>query len=105
KELAMLTGDNEGTAEKIAAETDINRYFAELMPEDKVTAIKQLQAEGHHVAMVGDGINDAPALATSDIGIAMGGAGTDTAMESADIVLLADNLEKLPHTMKLSRRA
>lgn len=105
RQLAMLTGDNEGTAKKIAAETSINRYFAELMPEDKVTAIKELQREGHHVAMVGDGINDAPALATSDIGMAMGGAGTDTAMESADIVLLADNLENLPYTMKLSRRA
>lgn len=105
RQLAMLTGDNEGTAKKIAAETSINRYFSELMPEDKVTAIKKLQREGHHVAMVGDGINDAPALATSDIGIAMGGAGTDTAMESADIVLLADNLENLPYTMKLSKRA
>lgn len=105
KQLIMLTGDNKGTAEKVANGTDINRYFAELMPEDKVKAIKQLQQEGHHVAMVGDGINDAPALATADIGIAMGGAGTDTAMETADIVLMADNLEQLPHTMKLSRRA
>lgn len=105
RQLAMLTGDNEGTAKKIAEQTSINRYFAELMPEDKVSAIKKLQKEGHHVAMVGDGINDAPALATSDIGIAMGGAGTDTAMESADIVLLADNLENLPYTMKLSRGA
>jgi len=105
KQLVMLTGDNKGTAKKVAAETSINRYFAELMPEDKVKAIKQLQQEGHHVAMVGDGINDAPALATADLGIAMGGAGTDTAMETADIVLMADNLEQLPHTMKLSRRA
>src|SRR5699024_3245095 len=105
KQLAMLTGDNEGTAKVISNETKINRYFAELMPEDKVHAIKQLQNEGGKVAMVGDGINDAPALATSDLGIAMGGAGTDTAMEAADIVLMADNLEKLPHTMKLSRKA
>lgn len=105
KQLAMLTGDNEGTAKVISNETKINRYFAELMPEDKVYAIKQLQNEGGKVAMVGDGINDAPALATSDLGIAMGGAGTDTAMEAADIVLMADNLEKLPHTMKLSRKA
>lgn len=105
KQLAMLTGDNEGTARKIAETTNINRYFSELMPEDKVKAIKKLQAEGYHVAMVGDGINDAPALATADLGIAMGGAGTDTAMETADIVLMADNLEQLPHTMKLSRRA
>ncbi|GIO22828.1 heavy metal translocating P-type ATPase [Oceanobacillus sp. J11TS1] len=105
KQLVMLTGDNEGTAKMISKETNVNRYFAELMPEDKVDAIKQLQKEGHKVAMVGDGINDAPALATSDLGIAMGGAGTDTAMETADIVLMADNLEKLPHTVKLSRKA
>ncbi|MGM8216543.1 heavy metal translocating P-type ATPase [Bacillaceae bacterium W0354] len=104
-QLVMLTGDNEGTAKMISSETKINRYFAELLPEDKVDAIKQLQQEGHKVAMVGDGINDAPALATSDLGIAMGGAGTDTAMETADIVLMADNLEKLPHTVKLSRKA
>ncbi|RKL67017.1 cadmium-translocating P-type ATPase [Salipaludibacillus neizhouensis] len=105
KQLVMLTGDNEGTAKLISSETNVNRYFAELLPEDKVDAIKQLQSEGHKVAMVGDGINDAPALATADLGIAMGGAGTDTAMETADIVLMADNLEKLPHTIKLSRRA
>ncbi|MFC3418031.1 heavy metal translocating P-type ATPase [Salinicoccus hispanicus] len=104
-QVVMLTGDNEGTAKRIAAEANVNRYFAELLPEDKVNAVRQLQAEGHKVAMVGDGINDAPALALSDIGIAMGGAGTDTAMETADIVLMADNLEKLPHTMKLSRKA
>src|SRR5699024_438626 len=84
-QLAMLTGDNEGTAKMIAKETNVNRYFAELLPEDKVDSIKQLQKEGHKVAMVGDGINDAPALATSDLGIAMGGAGTDAAMETADI--------------------
>ncbi|MED4632835.1 heavy metal translocating P-type ATPase [Peribacillus frigoritolerans] len=101
----MLTGDNEGTAKMIASEAPIDRYIAELMPEDKVSSIKQLQNEGYKVAMVGDGINDAPALATADLGIAMGGAGTDTAMETADIVLMADNLEKLPHTIKLSRKA
>ncbi|MFB5763237.1 heavy metal translocating P-type ATPase [Paenibacillus medicaginis] len=105
KEVIMLTGDNEGTARKIASETDVSRYFANLLPEDKVTAIKKVQAEGKTVAMVGDGINDAPALATADLGIAMGGAGTDTAMETADIVLMADNLEKLPHTIQLSRKA
>ncbi|GAB3071256.1 heavy metal translocating P-type ATPase [Salinicoccus sesuvii] len=104
-QVVMLTGDNEGTAKRIASEANVNRYFAQLLPEDKVNAVRQLQAEGHKVAMVGDGINDAPALALSDIGVAMGGAGTDTAMETADIVLMADNLEKLPHTMKLSRKA
>ena len=64
-QLVMLTGDNEGTAKMISSETNVNRYFAELLPEDKVDAIKQLQSEGHKVAMVGDGINDAPALATA----------------------------------------
>ncbi|QNK89120.1 cadmium-translocating P-type ATPase [Sporosarcina sp. resist] len=103
--VVMLTGDNEGTAKAIALEAGVNRYFSELLPEEKVDAIKQLQEEGYRVAMVGDGINDAPALTTANLGIAMGGAGTDTAMETADIVLMADNLEKLPHTIKLSRKA
>ncbi|MRS26600.1 cadmium-translocating P-type ATPase [Bacillus sp. RIT694] len=105
QETVMLTGDNEGTAEHIAQKAKVDRYFANLLPEDKVHAVKQLQSEGKTVAMIGDGINDAPALATANLGIAMGGAGTDTAMETADIVLMADNLEKLPFTMKLSRKA
>ncbi|MEM4995219.1 MULTISPECIES: heavy metal translocating P-type ATPase [Priestia] len=105
QQIVMLTGDNEGTAKMIASQSRVDRYFADLLPEDKVKAIQQLQHEGYQTAMVGDGINDAPALATADLGIAMGGAGTDTAMETADIVLMADNLEKLPHTMKLSRKA
>jgi Cd2+/Zn2+-exporting ATPase len=105
EQMVMLTGDNEGTAKRIAAESGVNRYFAELLPEDKVSAVKRLQQEGYKTAMVGDGINDAPALATADLGIAMGGAGTDTAMETADIVLMADNLEKLPYTIHLSKRA
>ncbi|MGG4443355.1 heavy metal translocating P-type ATPase [Brevibacillus fortis] len=105
EDIVMLTGDNAGTAKKVASQTGVNRYFAELLPQDKVEAVKKLQHEGKVVAMVGDGINDAPALASADLGIAMGGAGTDTAMETADIVLMADNLEKLPHTMKVSRKA
>ncbi|MDN4071809.1 heavy metal translocating P-type ATPase [Fictibacillus terranigra] len=105
RETVMLTGDNEGTAKKIASEANVSRCFSQLLPEDKVTAIKKLQSEGYKVAMVGDGINDAPALAAADLGIAMGGAGTDTAMETADIVLMADNLEKLPHMMRLSKNA
>lgn len=105
KDIVMLTGDNERTAKTIAAETGVDRYFAELLPEDKVAAVKEIQQEGKKVAMVGDGINDAPALATADLGIAMGVAGTDTAMETADVVLMSDNLEKLPYTTKLSRRA
>lgn len=105
EQIVMLTGDNEGTAKKVAGETGVDRYFSELLPEDKVKAVKELQQDKQVVAMIGDGINDAPALATADLGIAMGGAGTDTAMETADIVLMADNLEKLPLTIKLSRRA
>src|SRR5699024_11909727 len=83
KDIVILTGDNEGTAQLISEKTSITRHFAELLPEDKVKALKQLQKEGGQVAMVGDGINDAPALATADLGIAMGGTGTDTAMETA----------------------
>ncbi|SDC57086.1 Cd2+/Zn2+-exporting ATPase [Terribacillus halophilus] len=105
KEMVMLTGDNEKTAALMAKKSKVNRYFANLLPEDKVTSIKKLQQEGYKTAMVGDGINDAPALATADLGIAMGGAGTDTAIETADIVLMADNLEKLPFTIKLSKKA
>lgn len=105
KEMVMLTGDNEKTAALMAGKSKVTRYFANLLPEDKVTSIKKLQQEGHQTAMVGDGINDAPALATADLGIAMGGAGTDTAIETADIILMADNLEKLPFTMKLSKKA
>nr|WP_087993559.1 heavy metal translocating P-type ATPase [Bacillus subtilis] len=105
KQTVMLTGDNEGTAKVIASEANVDRYFAELMPEEKVEAIKILQKEGHKAAMVGDGINDAPALAAADLGIAMGGAGTDTAMETADIILMADHLDKLSHTMKVSKKA
>ncbi|WP_301173508.1 heavy metal translocating P-type ATPase [Brevibacillus nitrificans] len=105
QEIIMLTGDNAGTAAKVASQAGVSRYFAELLPEDKVAAIQKLQQEGKTVAMVGDGINDAPALATADLGIAMGGAGTDAAMETADVVLMADNLEKLPHTVNISRKA
>ncbi|SNZ10170.1 Cd2+/Zn2+-exporting ATPase [Terribacillus aidingensis] len=105
KEMVMLTGDNEKTAALMAEKSKVTRHFANLMPEDKVASIKRLQQENLKTAMVGDGINDAPALATADLGIAMGGAGTDTAIETADIVLMADNLEKLPFTIKLSKRA
>jgi Cd2+/Zn2+-exporting ATPase len=105
RELIMVTGDNEGTAKNISAQAGMTRYYADLLPEQKVDVVKRMKQEGYKIAMVGDGMNDAPALATADLGIAMGGAGTDTAMETADIVLMADHLEKLPHTIRLSRQA
>ncbi|WP_203340444.1 heavy metal translocating P-type ATPase [Planococcus beijingensis] len=100
----MLTGDHPATAKAIAAEIGVTDVRAGLMPEDKLSAIKGLQQQYGRVAMVGDGINDAPALAASNIGIAMGGAGTDAALETADIALMADDLEKLPYTIRLSRK-
>lgn len=101
----MLTGDNKATAKAMAARVGVDEYRAELLPEDKVKAMQELLQEHGKVAMVGDGINDAPALATATLGIAMGGAGTDTALETADIALMADDLTKLPFTVRLSRAA
>jgi len=99
----MLTGDNEGTARTIAAQAGVDSWRSELLPEDKVSVIEEWQQKGLRIAMVGDGINDAPALAAADIGIAMGGAGTDSAIETADVVLMSDRLEQLPHAFALSR--
>ncbi|MBE2221976.1 MAG: cation-translocating P-type ATPase [Anaerolineae bacterium] len=103
KKIVMLTGDNARTAQAIAGAAGIQDVRASLLPEDKLKMIRQLQAEGHVVAMVGDGINDAPALATADIGIAMGAAGTDVAIETADIALMTDDLLKIPEALQLSR--
>lgn len=99
----MLTGDNAGTARTIAAQAGVESWRADLLPEDKVAAIEAFQQKGLRIAMVGDGINDAPALAAADIGIAMGGAGTDSAIETADVVLMSDRLEQLPHAFALSK--
>jgi Cd2+/Zn2+-exporting ATPase len=101
----MLTGDNEGTAKAIAERVGVEDYRAELLPDEKVTAIEDLLGESGTVAMVGDGINDAPAMATASVGVAMGAAGTDTAIETADIALMADDLSKLPYLYDLSNRA
>lgn len=101
----MLTGDNKGTAKTIGEYVGVSEIRAELMPEDKLTLIKQLRVDYGKVAMVGDGINDAPALAAATVGIAMGGAGTDIALETADVALMGDDLSKLPFTVKLSRKS
>lgn len=104
-ESVMLTGDNRLVAESIAGEIGIERVFAELMPECKAAAIRELQQEFGEVAMVGDGVNDAPALAVADVSFAMGGAGADVAMETADIVIMADRLERVLEATKLSVNA
>jgi Cd2+/Zn2+-exporting ATPase len=102
--LVMLTGDNERVAQAIANQVGVDEYFAGLLPEDKVRIIKELEAKYGSVAMVGDGVNDAPALASASIGIAMGAAGTDVALETADVVLMADDLSNIPYVIALSRQ-
>lgn len=105
KHIAMLTGDNERTAAAIAAQLGVDSVLAELRPEDKVAAVEQLRAQHGSVAMVGDGINDAPALAAADLGIAMGTGGTDAAIEAADVALMADDLGRVAEALRLGRRA
>lgn len=105
KNTIMLTGDNKGTAHAIGSHVGVSDVQAELMPQDKLDFIKQFRSQYRNVAMVGDGVNDAPALAASTVGIAMGGAGTDTALETADVALMGDDLTKLPFTVKLSRKS
>ena len=104
-ETVMLTGDNQRTATAIGKQVGVSDIKADLLPEDKFNFIKELREKHQSVGMVGDGVNDAPALAASTVGVAMGGAGTDTALETADIALMSDDLSKLPYTIKLSRKA
>lgn len=105
KNIVMLTGDNPETAKYVSNQIGITDYRANLLPEDKINIIKELQKDGSKVAMVGDGINDAPALVQANIGIAMGAMGTETAMEAADIVLMQDKLEKIAKARAISKRA
>jgi len=102
--VALLTGDNEVTAKKIGENAGIEEIYSGLLPEDKVEFIKKMTTKYGKVAMVGDGINDAPALAAASVGIAMGAAGTDIAIEAADVVLMADNIEKIPFAISLGKR-
>lgn len=104
RKVIMLTGDNPRTAQAIAAQAGVDEVFAELKPEDKTRKVVELDREHGRVAMVGDGVNDAPALAAAHVGIAMGAAGTDVALETADVALMADDLSRLPYLIRFSRR-
>jgi len=101
----MLTGDNEATARAIGEEVGITDVRAGLLPAEKLEVLRELQERHGAVAMVGDGVNDGPALAAATVGIAMGAAGSDTALETADVALMGDDLERLPFLIRLSRRA
>lgn len=104
RRVVMLTGDNEGTARVVAGQLGITEYRAGLLPEDKVKTVREMEGSGQRVVFVGDGVNDAPALAAATVGVAMGAAGTDVALETADIALMADDLAKLPVALRFSRR-
>jgi Cd2+/Zn2+-exporting ATPase len=103
--IVMITGDNETTARAVAHDLQVDEYYAELLPEDKVDIVRLLIERYKKVAVIGDGVNDAPALASASLGIAMGAAGSDTALETADIALMSDDLGRLPYAVRLSRRA
>jgi Cd2+/Zn2+-exporting ATPase len=105
KRVVMLTGDNRRTAEALSKQAGIDEVHAELLPDDKIRVVRELQERGHRVAMVGDGINDGPALAQADLGIAMGVRGTDVARETGDVVLMDDDLKRLAEALSLGRRA
>ncbi|PJF27025.1 MAG: heavy metal translocating P-type ATPase, partial [Phototrophicales bacterium] len=104
-QVAMLTGDNARVAETVAKQAGVDHVYAELMPDDKVTVVQRIASELGAVAMIGDGVNDAPALATAHIGVAMGAAGTDVALETADVVLMGDRLALIPYAIALSKKA
>jgi Cd2+/Zn2+-exporting ATPase len=104
RRIAMLTGDGRRVAAAVGKLCGVDEVHADLLPQDKVRVINELKKTGR-TAMIGDGVNDAPALATADVGVAMGAAGTDVAMETADIVLMSDALDSIPFTLALSRRA
>lgn len=104
-QVVMLTGDNKPAAEAIARLTGVDEAQSELLPEDKVDAVERLKSKWNQVAMIGDGINDAPAMAAASFGIAMGAMGTDAAIETADIALMADDLSKIPWLIRHSRRS
>lgn len=104
EKVIMLTGDNELTAQAIARDLGIDEVYADLKPEDKAVKVRELTSRYGHVAMVGDGVNDAPALAEATVGIAMSAAGTDVALETADVALMADDLEKLAYALRLAKR-
>jgi Zn2+/Cd2+-exporting ATPase len=103
RHVAMLTGDHEATARTLARAIGVDAYRAELLPEHKVDAVHDIRRAHGALAMIGDGVNDAPALAAADVGIAMGVAGTDAALETADVALMADELLKIPYAVRLSR--
>jgi len=102
--LALLSGDHRAVAQSLAHALALDEVRASLLPEDKVTAVQELRARHGLLAMVGDGVNDAPALASADVGIAMGAAGSDVALETADIALMSDDLTSIPYALALSRR-
>lgn len=105
RHFAMLTGDDRGTAEAISSDLDIDDVYADLLPDGKTEVLEKLRQQHGPVAMVGDGVNDAPALAVADVGIALGAAGTDVALETADIVVMGEDLDQIGHAVRLSRRA
>ena len=103
RHMVMLTGDNKSVAEKVANQLGIDHVHAELLPEDKVEKVRACKESGGRLAMVGDGINDAPAIAAADVGIAMGGTATDVTMQTADVILMSDKLDKLPYAIRLAK--